>query len=117
MGMSDWPEHALAAASHPDPYPYYRALARQGWVRDERLGVWQAASAAAAQDPAAPGEAMDFGRGRHGCPGERLALAIAKGALAALESARPDWEALAGSIRFRHLPNARIRRFGAGEVR
>ncbi|MDE1713997.1 hypothetical protein PWG14_15700 (plasmid) [Chromobacterium amazonense] len=73
--------------------------------------------AAAAQDPAGPGEAMDFGRGRHGCPGERLALAIAKGALAALESARPDWAALAGSIRYRHLPNARIRRFGAGEMR
>ncbi|SUY93045.1 hypothetical protein [Chromobacterium violaceum] len=42
--MNGWPEHALAAAGHPDPYPYYRALARDGWRRDEALGLWLAAS-------------------------------------------------------------------------
>ncbi|POZ62857.1 cytochrome [Chromobacterium alticapitis] len=70
--------------------------------------------AAAALDPAGPGEAMDFGRGRHACPGERQALAIARGALAALEEIGPDWEALDGSMVFRGPPNVRMRRFGAG---
>lgn len=71
--------------------------------------------AAAAHDPAAPGEAMDFGRGRHACPGEELALAIARGALDALEESRPDWRALGGGIVFQGPPNVRMRRFGAGE--
>lgn len=71
--------------------------------------------AAAAHDPAAPGEAMDFGRGRHACPGEALALAIARGALDALEESRPDWRALGGGIVFQGPPNVRMRRFGAGE--
>ncbi|OHX21555.1 cytochrome P450 [Chromobacterium sphagni] len=71
--------------------------------------------AAAAQDPAGPGEAMDFGCGRHACPGEALALAIARGALDALEESRPDWRSLGGGITFRSLPNVRVRRFGAGE--
>ncbi|AXE29667.1 cytochrome [Chromobacterium phragmitis] len=73
--------------------------------------------AAAARDPAGPGESMDFGRGRHGCPGERLALAIARGALAALEEIGPDWRALGGGMVFRGPPNVRMRRFGAGDGR
>ncbi|WP_052878132.1 hypothetical protein [Chromobacterium subtsugae] len=71
--------------------------------------------AAAAHDPAGPAEALDFGRGRHACPGEGLALAIACGALDALEASRPDWRALGGGIVFQGPPNIRMRRFGAGE--
>ncbi|AUH53279.1 cytochrome [Chromobacterium sp. ATCC 53434] len=71
--------------------------------------------AAASHDPAGPDEAMDFGRGRHACPGEALALAIAGGALSVLEECRPDWRALGGGIAFRGPPNVRMRRFGAGE--
>ncbi|WP_434632123.1 hypothetical protein [Chromobacterium sp. CV08] len=70
--------------------------------------------AAAAHDPAAEA-CMDFGRGRHGCPGEALALATAHGALDALEACRPDWRALGGGIVFQGPPNVRMRRFGAGE--
>ncbi|UTH76145.1 hypothetical protein [Chromobacterium sp. IIBBL 290-4] len=73
--------------------------------------------AAAAQDPAGPGEAMDFGRGRHACPGEGLALAIARGALRALEEAGADWSALLKQMVFLPIPNARIRRFGEGSAR
>ncbi|MCD4502023.1 hypothetical protein [Chromobacterium vaccinii] len=71
--------------------------------------------AAAARDPAGPAEAMDFGRGRHACPGEALALATARGVLHALEESHPDWGALGGGIRFSGPPNVRMRRFGAGE--
>ncbi|MBT2869801.1 cytochrome P450 [Chromobacterium violaceum] len=73
--------------------------------------------AAAAHDPAAPEQAMDFGRGRHACPGEALALATARGALQALEQIRPDWRALGGGITFHGPPNVRMRHFGAGERR
>ncbi|MCD5329828.1 hypothetical protein ACFFU8_04030 [Chromobacterium piscinae] len=71
--------------------------------------------AAAAHDPAARGECMDFGRSRHACPGEALALATACGALHALEESRPDWRALGGGVTFDGPPNIRMRRFGAGE--
>src|SRR5262245_7010653 len=38
----------IAAVTHPDPYPYYADLvARAPLVRDERLGLWVAASAVA----------------------------------------------------------------------
>ena len=44
------PEHGLAAPSHPDPYPYYRHLvANMPMHRDDRLGMWVAASADAVQ--------------------------------------------------------------------
>ncbi|CAN7550311.1 cytochrome P450 [Pseudoduganella sp. LjRoot289] len=39
---------AIAAVTHPDPYPYYAVLAAQrGLVYDQRLKLWIAASAAA----------------------------------------------------------------------
>jgi cytochrome P450 len=43
------PASPLAAATHPDPYPYYRDLvARSPLYRDDPLGLWVAASADAA---------------------------------------------------------------------
>jgi cytochrome P450 len=44
----DRPRDPIAAASHPDPYPYYRELlARRPLYRDEALGLWVASSAGA----------------------------------------------------------------------
>ena len=44
----DQPEHAVAAVTHPDPYPYYAELvAKRPFQRDDALGLWVAASAAA----------------------------------------------------------------------
>ncbi|UGQ47176.1 cytochrome P450 family protein [Massilia endophytica] len=41
------PADALAAPTHPDPYPWYAELAKQErLVRDERLGLWLAAAPA-----------------------------------------------------------------------
>src|SRR5260370_11177793 len=40
------PADPIAAVTHPDPYPYYRALvARAPLYRDETLSLWVAASA------------------------------------------------------------------------
>jgi cytochrome P450 len=39
------PSDPIVAVSHPDPYPYYAGLVRQPVHRDERLGLWVAASA------------------------------------------------------------------------
>ena len=45
MGHSANP---LAAAIHPDPYPYYAVLARERPLhRDDALGLWVASSAEA----------------------------------------------------------------------
>ncbi|HWN14740.1 MAG TPA: cytochrome P450 [Candidatus Dormibacteraeota bacterium] len=45
-GASGSPADPIAAVTHPDPYPYYRALvARAPLYRDEALGLWVAASA------------------------------------------------------------------------
>ena len=42
------PRDPVAAVVHPDPYPYYEALvAERPFARDERSGMWVAASAAA----------------------------------------------------------------------
>lgn len=42
-----YPQHALAAVTHADPYPYYDALAAEQGLRfDSGLGLWIAASAA-----------------------------------------------------------------------
>ena len=42
------PASALAAVTHPDPYPYYAALvAERPFHRDESLGLWVAAGAEA----------------------------------------------------------------------
>ncbi|WP_081549967.1 hypothetical protein [Chromobacterium haemolyticum] len=65
--------------------------------------------AAAALDPAGPGEGLMFGAGRHACPGQALALEIARGGLAALAAMRPDWKTLTAAARFRRLSNARVR--------
>jgi len=41
MMPSHWPADPLAAVSHPDPYPYYAAMARQSApVFDARLNLW-----------------------------------------------------------------------------
>jgi hypothetical protein len=40
----------IAAVTHPDPYPYYAGLVARGRIhRDETLGLWVAASAAAVE--------------------------------------------------------------------
>jgi cytochrome P450 len=42
------PSDPIAAATHPDPYPYYARLIREcPLYRDERLGLWVASSASA----------------------------------------------------------------------
>lgn len=44
---TNYPQHALAAVTHADPYPYYDELAAlQGLRFDADLGLWIAASAA-----------------------------------------------------------------------
>lgn len=43
-----FPSDPIAAVTHPDPYPYYESLmAERPFERDERLGLWVAASAEA----------------------------------------------------------------------
>lgn len=45
---SEFPSDPIAAVTHPDPYPFYeRLLAEAPFERDERLGLWVAASAEA----------------------------------------------------------------------
>lgn len=45
------PANVRAAPSHPDPYPYYARLARERPLfRDESIGFWVAASAAAVRE-------------------------------------------------------------------
>jgi cytochrome P450 len=46
--MQIYPSDPIAAVTHPDPYPYYeRLVAEKPFERDERLGLWVAASAEA----------------------------------------------------------------------
>ena len=46
--MGDHPANPLVAATHPDPYPYYAALARERPLyRDDALGLWIASGARA----------------------------------------------------------------------
>jgi cytochrome P450 len=46
MPEADEPADALAAVTHPDPYPYYaRLAAEQPFHRDDRLQLWIAAGA------------------------------------------------------------------------
>jgi cytochrome P450 len=40
-----WPADPVAAVTHPDPYPYYAALARRPLERHQALGLWVAAGA------------------------------------------------------------------------
>ena len=48
---ADEPSDPVAAATHPDPYPYYaRLVAQRPFYRDERLGCWVASSAAAVME-------------------------------------------------------------------
>ena len=48
MSPQDQPADAIAAVTHPDPYPYYAEMvARRPLHRDDSLGLWVAASAAA----------------------------------------------------------------------
>ena len=46
--MMGHPANPVAAATHPDPYPYYAALARERPLyRDDALGLWVVSSAEA----------------------------------------------------------------------
>jgi cytochrome P450 len=46
--QDDFPPDPIAAVTHPDPYPYYAHLVAEAPLyRDEALGLWVAASAAA----------------------------------------------------------------------
>ena len=48
MSPQDQPADAIAAVTHPDPYPYYAEMVtRRPLHRDDSLGLWIAASAAA----------------------------------------------------------------------
>jgi cytochrome P450 len=48
MNEPDTPADSIAAATHPDPYPYYAGLvANRALYFDEALGLWVAASAEA----------------------------------------------------------------------
>ena len=48
MKSSVFPDNVIAAATHPDPYPYYADLvANRPLFRDESLGLWVASSASA----------------------------------------------------------------------
>jgi len=58
--------------------------------------------------------ALGFGHGRHACPGDALAEALAAGCLEALLEAGLDVEALAGRVRYRPSPNVRIPVFTEG---
>src|SRR5262245_2866929 len=40
-----WPPDPIAAVRHPDPYPYYAALASRPMERHEGIVMWVAASA------------------------------------------------------------------------
>ncbi|MCC7272692.1 MAG: cytochrome P450 [Alphaproteobacteria bacterium] len=52
------PTDPIAAVTHPDPYPYYAALvAERPFLRDERLGLWVAAGAAAVEGALSAGAA------------------------------------------------------------
>ena len=47
LAALDQPANAIAAVTHPDPYPYYAELvASRPLHRDDSLGLWVAASAA-----------------------------------------------------------------------
>ncbi|XAH25956.1 cytochrome P450 [Xylophilus sp. GW821-FHT01B05] len=51
MARPDAPAHAVEAASHPDPYPYYRALREQRPLYFEpALKLWVASSAALVEE-------------------------------------------------------------------
>ncbi len=43
--MMAWPADPVSAVTHPDPYPYYAALARRPLERHPVLGLWVAAGA------------------------------------------------------------------------
>lgn len=57
MHTDHWPPDAIAAVTHPDPYPYYAALAAQRAPRyDERLRLWVAAHPGTVREALAHGD-------------------------------------------------------------
>ncbi|GGY04078.1 cytochrome P450 [Massilia dura] len=51
MHTDHWPADAVAAVTHPDPYPYYAALAEhEAPRRDERLRLWVVAHPATVRE-------------------------------------------------------------------
>ncbi|MCE8016516.1 cytochrome P450 [Halomonas sp. MCCC 1A17488] len=68
-------------------------------------------------DPARQSQhCFTFGLGRHACPGETLALAIAEAGVAELLRSGVSLEALAGEVMYRESLNARIPLFRSSHV-
>ncbi|WP_026164124.1 cytochrome P450 [Cupriavidus neocaledonicus] len=68
-------------------------------------------AAASCSGLAHDGRAWTFGHGRHACPGDRLAQALAGATVAALRARGADPAALAQAFRYRPSLNARIPHF------
>ncbi|EYS85187.1 cytochrome P450 [Cupriavidus sp. SK-4] len=68
-------------------------------------------AAASCSGAAAGGRPWTFGHGRHACPGDRLAQALAAATVAALRARGADPAALAQAFRYRPSLNARIPHF------
>lgn len=68
-------------------------------------------AAASCSGPADGERAWTFGHGRHACPGDRLAQALAAATVAALRARGADPVALARAFRYRPSLNARIPHF------
>ncbi|WP_432261356.1 cytochrome P450 [Cupriavidus sp. TMH.W2] len=68
-------------------------------------------AAASCSGPADGERAWTFGHGRHACPGDRLAQALAAATVAALRARGVDPVALARAFRYRPSLNARIPHF------
>ncbi|WP_427308351.1 cytochrome P450 [Cupriavidus sp. H39] len=68
-------------------------------------------AAASCSSPADDARAWTFGHGRHACPGDKLAQALAAATVAALRARGADPAALARAFRYRPSLNARIPHF------
>ncbi|QEI06239.1 hypothetical protein FXN63_10615 [Pigmentiphaga aceris] len=132
------PNHPLDAASHRNPYPYYRhLLTRAPLVYNDDLRLWIAARSSTVYEifehpacrvrPASEPVPLrldrpqrrifGFGRGAHACPGQLLATNIVSTALAVLLD-KLDEQDLA-HLNWHYLPysNGRLPQFTAAKPR
>lgn len=92
-----------------------RFVARDGTVAGREMREGDAVLvvlAAAGRDPAAP--LFTFGAGRHACPGQALATAIARAGVEQILAAGVDPAPLAEGVRYRPSANVRIPLFQTG---